>query len=101
MSWVVLGLFVLAILPAALVVWSRPVLALYAFAVGLVLHNTIFLLLFAAGARGWQLTVAQSWKEILLAVAFLSVYRGVPRTGRISPVEALLAIIFPRNLYTL
>ena len=79
MSWLVVGLFVPAIVTAAFVVWLRPLFALYGLAVGLVLHNTVFMLLFAAGARGWQLTLAQSWKEILLAVALVSVYR----TGRL------------------
>lgn len=69
MSWLVAALFALLVVPAAVLVWRRPVFALYAFAVGLVLHNTVFMLLFTAGARGWQLTVAQSWKEVLLTVA--------------------------------
>jgi hypothetical protein len=72
-SWVVLALFAVLLVPAAIFVWGRPIFALYAFAVGLVLHNTVFMLLFAAGARGWQLTVAQAWKEILLAVALARV----------------------------
>ncbi len=58
-----------------MLVWRRPVLALYAFVVGLILNNTVFLLLFAAGARGWQLTTAQAWKETLLAIALARVAR--------------------------
>ena len=50
-------------------------LALYAFIVGLILNNTVFLLLYAAGAHGWQLTAAQAWKEELLAVALLRLTR--------------------------
>lgn len=56
-------------------VWRRPVLALYAFVVGLILNNTVFLLLYRAGAQGWQLTAAQAWKETLLAVALARVAR--------------------------
>ena len=50
-------------------------LALYAFIVGLILNNTVFLLLYKAGAHGWQLTAAQAWKEVLLAVALARVAR--------------------------
>jgi hypothetical protein len=92
-SWLVLGLFVPAIVSAAFVVWLRPIFALYGLAVGLVLHNTLFMLLYAAGARGWQLTVAQSWKEILLAVALVSVYRGRRLPFRPGPVDAA-ALLF-------
>ena len=93
MSWLVLGLFVPAIVSAAFVVWLRPVFALYGLAVGLVLHNTVFMLFFAAGARGWQLTVAQSWKEILLAVALVSVYRSGRLPFRLAAVD-LVALLF-------
>jgi hypothetical protein len=82
-SWLVLGLFVPAIATAAFVCWRQPFFALYGLAIGLVLHNTVFMLLFAAGARGWQLTFAQSWKEILLAVALVSVYRDALRFRRL------------------
>jgi hypothetical protein len=74
-DWLVLGV-ALVVLPAASVaVWRRPLLALYAFVVGLVLHNAIFMLLFTAGAEGWQLTVAQAWKEVVLGVALARVAR--------------------------
>lgn len=95
MSWVVLGIYAVLVVPAAILVWLRPVLALYALAVGLVLHNTIFMLLFLAGARGWQLTVAQAWKETLLVVALAAVSaealrrRGLP--FRPAPVDAAAA----------
>lgn len=58
---------------AAVFVWRQPVLALYAFIVGLIVNNTVFLLLYTAGARGWQLTAAQAWKEVLLTVALARV----------------------------
>ncbi len=69
MEWIVLGAALALLPPAAVLVWRRPIYALYAFVVGLALHNAVFMLLFTAGAGGWQLTVAQAWKEILLAVA--------------------------------
>lgn len=69
---VALGLLI----PAAVLVWRRPLVALYAYVVGLVLHNAVFMLLFTAGAEGWQLTVAQAWKELLLAVALARVARN-------------------------
>jgi hypothetical protein len=79
-GWGVLcGAVVLVGLAAALV-WRRPIFALYAFVVGLILHNTIFLLLYAAGARGWQLTAAQAWKEALLGVALVRITSGAFRS---------------------
>lgn len=73
MDWVVLLLAIAVLVPASMAVWKRPILALYAFVVGLALHNAVFMLLFTAGAEGWQLTVAQAWKEVLLAVALARV----------------------------
>jgi hypothetical protein len=54
---------------AAAIVWRRPVLALYAFAVGLAFHNLAMALLYGAGVRGSALTAIAAWKEILLVVA--------------------------------
>jgi hypothetical protein len=72
-SWAVLGVGLPLIALGALAVWRRPVLAVYAFAVGLAFHNAVFLGLWLAGAHGWQLTLLQAWKELLLAAAVLSV----------------------------
>jgi hypothetical protein len=68
-DWLVLAVYLALLPPAIFLVWRRPIFALYAFVVGLVLHNAASLLLFSLGADGWQLTVVQSWKETLLAVA--------------------------------
>jgi hypothetical protein len=74
----------LVLLPVgAAAVWRRPLLALYAFVVGLALHNAVFMLLFAAGAEGWQLTVAQAWKEVLLGVALARVARDTVAARRL------------------
>jgi hypothetical protein len=75
----VLVLALALVLPAAVLVWRRPLLGLYGYVVGLALHNAVFMLLFTAGADGWQLTVAQAWKEILLATAIARVGRDASR----------------------
>jgi hypothetical protein len=54
---------------AAVAVWRRPALALYAFVVGLGVHNVVMALLYGSGVRGGALTVISAWKEVLLAVA--------------------------------
>jgi hypothetical protein len=75
MGWIALSLAAVVIVVAGVLVWRRPILALYAFIVGLILNNTVFFLLYAAGARGWQLTTAQAWKEALLTVALVRIVR--------------------------
>jgi O-Antigen ligase len=64
-----LAVYVPLLLVASVVVWRKPVLALYAFVVGLALHNAVMAALFEAGVRGAALTTIQAWKEVLLAVA--------------------------------
>jgi hypothetical protein len=78
-AWIVLCGAAVLVAFGAVLVWRRPVLALYAFIVGLVLNNTIFLLLYKAAGHGWQLTAAQAWKEALLAVALARVARDAAR----------------------
>jgi hypothetical protein len=56
-------------------VWRRPVAALYLFVVGLALHNAVMAALYAAGVRGAVLTSITAWKEILLAVGLARVAR--------------------------
>jgi hypothetical protein len=105
-SWLVLVLALPALAAGAALVWRRPLWALYAFAVGLALHNAVFLGLWLAGARGWQLTVAQSWKEVLLATALLSVAWAAWRALRL-PVRpggldlAVLALALVAVVYAL
>ena len=48
-----------------------PALALYAFVVGLPLHNLVLAELYDAGVRGATLDVLAAWKEALLAGALL------------------------------
>jgi hypothetical protein len=51
----------------------RPVWALYAFAVGLALHNFVVAELWDAGVRGLALDVVSAWKEALLGIALAAV----------------------------
>jgi hypothetical protein len=68
-SGLALALYGLLLVPAAVLVWRRPVAALYAWLVGLAAHNAVMAALYGAGVRGGALTALQAWKEILLAVA--------------------------------
>jgi hypothetical protein len=100
-------LFVCVAVPVALaagIVWRQPSAALYAFLVGLAVHNSVMAALYGAGLRGAPLTLAQAWKEILLAVALLRVARDAVRAGRLPfrplPVDwlalgfALLVVLY-------
>jgi hypothetical protein len=78
-----LGLYTLLLAVAAVVVWRRPVSALYLFLVGLAAHNAVMAALYAAGVRGSTLTAITAWKEILLAVALLRVLRDAARERRL------------------
>jgi hypothetical protein len=58
---------------------KQPVWILQVFAVGLALHNFVAAELYAAGLRGTALDVVSAWKEVLLAVGLVVVYRhGLP-----------------------
>jgi hypothetical protein len=67
----------------AVVVWRRPVAALYAWLVGLAAHNAVMAALYGAGVRGGALTALQAWKEILLAVALARVCLDALRARRL------------------
>lgn len=64
-----------AIAAGSAAVWRRPVVAVYAFVVGLALHNAVMAALYWAGVRGDPLTALAAWKEVLLAVALARVLR--------------------------
>ncbi|MCW2976372.1 MAG: hypothetical protein JWM06_1653 [Actinomycetia bacterium] len=83
MTVVELGLYALLLAVAAVVVWRRPVAALYLFLVGLAVHNAVMAALYAAGVRGATLTAITAWKEILLAVALLHVLLEALRERRL------------------
>lgn len=50
-----------------------PTIALPVFVVGLALHNAVMAALYSAGVRGAALTAITAWKEIVLAVALVTV----------------------------
>ena len=69
MTPLALVVYAVALACAAVVVWRRPVVALYVFVVGLALHNAVADALYGAGIRGHALTAIQAWKDVLLLVA--------------------------------
>ena len=83
-SGLALAAYVLLLVPGAVLVWRRPVLALYAWIVGLAAHNAVMAALYGAGVRGGALTAIQAWKEILLAVALARVALEARRAGRLA-----------------
>ena len=90
----VYGAALLATLPLA---WRRPGIAVYAFVVGLALHNALLAGLFALGIRGDALTAIAAWKEILLATALCGVAfeAGRARALPFRPgVVDVLAVVF-------
>ena len=92
-SALALALYLPLAAAGVMLVWRRPVLALYAFVVGLALHNAVMAGLFWAGVDGFALTAIQAWKEILLAAALARVVFDAVRARslpfRPAPVDAL------------
>jgi hypothetical protein len=83
-SGLAVAVYGLLLVPGAVLVWRRPVFALYAWIVGLAAHNAVMAALYGAGVRGGALTALQAWKEILLGVALARVALEVLRTGRLA-----------------
>jgi O-antigen ligase/polysaccharide polymerase Wzy-like membrane protein len=83
-SGLAVAVYGLLLVPGAVLVWRRPVFALYAWIVGLAAHNAVMAALYGAGVRGGALTAIQAWKEILLGVALARVALEVLRTGRLA-----------------
>jgi hypothetical protein len=83
-SGLALAVYGLLLVPAAILVWRRPVVALYAWLVGLAAHNAAMAALYGAGVRGGALTALQAWKEILLAVALARVGTDALRARRLA-----------------
>lgn len=92
-----LAVFAVATAAAGLLVWRRPIAALYMFAVGLAAHNIVMALLWGAGVRGASLELISAWKEILLALAAARVAFDALRSRRLpvrpGPID-LLAVAF-------
>jgi hypothetical protein len=80
-----LALVVYAVLlaVAAVVVWRRPVAALYVFVVGLAVHNAAMDALYAGGIRGDALTAIQAWKDVLLLIGLARVAFDAVRARRL------------------
>ena len=81
-SGLALAAYGLLLVPGAVLVWRRPVVALYAWILGLAAHNAVMAALYGAGVRGGALTAIQAWKEILLGVALARVALEALRAGR-------------------
>src|SRR6478672_13451890 len=96
-SGLAIAVYALLLVSAAILVWRRPVLALYAWIVGLAFHNAVMAALYGAGVRGGTLTAIQAWKEILLGVALARVALEALRGGRLAfrphPAD-VLAVVF-------
>src|SRR5436309_5977405 len=88
-----LAIFTLLLAAAAVAVWRRPIVALYAFLVGLAAHNIVLALLWGAGVRGAPNEAIAAWKEGLLAVAVARICWDAGRARRLpfrpGPVDAL------------
>jgi hypothetical protein len=96
-SGLALAVYGLVLVPVAVLVWRRPVVALYAWIVGLAVHNAVMASLYGAGVRGGALTALQAWKEILLAVGLASVSIGALRARRLAfriNAADVLALLF-------
>src|SRR2546421_13120951 len=96
-SGLALAVYGLLLVPGALLVWRRPIYALYAWIVGLAAHNAVMAALYGAGVRGGALTALQAWKEVLLGVALARIAFDVLRTRRLAfriHAADLLAVSF-------
>jgi len=92
-----LTVYGLLLVAAALLVWRRPIVALYAWVVGLAAHNAVMAALYGAGVRGGALTALQAWKEILLGVALARVGLDALRLRRLAfriQIVDVLALAF-------
>src|SRR5215216_6241005 len=83
-SGLALAVYGLLLVPVAVVVWQRPVVALYAWLIGLAAHNAVMAALYGAGIRGGALTALQAWKEILLGIALARVSVDALRARRLA-----------------
>ncbi len=93
MTTLALVIYAIVIAAAVVVVWSRPVVAFYAFLVGLAFHNIVMDALYAGGIHGGALTAIQAWKDILLLVALARVATDASRARRL-PFTPTLADAF-------
>jgi len=78
-----LALYALVLAVLGVAVWRRPLAAFFLFLAGLAVHNVVMAALYSAGVRGSTLTAITAWKEILLAIALLSVGLAAWRVRRL------------------
>src|SRR5580765_8018940 len=83
-SGLALAIYALLLVPAAVLIWRRPVAALYAWLIGLAAHNAVMAALYGVGVRGGALTALQAWKEILLGIALARVSLDAVRARRLA-----------------
>src|SRR2546429_5037868 len=83
-SGLALAVYALVLVPGAVLVWRRPVAALYGWIIGLAAHNAVMAALYGVGVRGGALTALQAWKEILLGVALARVCVDAARSRRLA-----------------
>src|SRR5438876_9516755 len=81
-SGLALAVYGLLLVPGAILVWRRPLVALYLFVVGLAAHNAVMAALYGAGVHGGALSVIILWKEALLGVALARVAYDAVRERR-------------------
>ena len=97
MAAAALVVYAVALAAGGLAVWRRPSFAVYAFGVGLALHNAVMAALFSVGVEGTSLTLIAAWKEVLLAVALARVGKDALAARRLPFRPALvdaLALVF-------
>jgi hypothetical protein len=80
---VALAVYAVVLAFAAVLVWRRPVTALYVFVVGLAVHNAAMDALYGGGIHGHALTAIQAWKDVLLVVALARVVFDAARNRRL------------------
>ena len=83
MTALALAVYAVLLAIAAVLVWRRPIAALYVFVVGLAVHNAAMDALYAAGIQGHALTAIQAWKDVLLLVGLARVAFDAARTRRL------------------
>jgi hypothetical protein len=93
MNGLALAVYGVALVATAVVVWRRPLVALYAFVIGLAAHNLVMALLYGAGVRGNALEAIQAWKEALLVVAIARVTWDAVRVRRLPFRPGLIDIL--------
>ena len=81
-SGLALAVYALLLLSGVFLVWRKPLVALYAWIVGLAAHNAVMAALYGAGVHGAALTAIQAWKEILLGVGLARVARDALQARR-------------------